>query len=189
MDNLLHDTASPDFQGAVAMEIDPSSDSQPRWRRWLTHWQATSVLLLMGLMGWMVVSLLLPRPHAEIALAPLTVDQLRVVVSSTAGDVADTALLASEEEEEPSTARTVPQTAKKPRTHTAKKKPAKPPVLNLNTASLSQLELLPGIGPKMAERVVEYRKAHGAFSSPEQVMDVKGIGPKKFEKLKAYLKV
>ena len=60
---------------------------------------------------------------------------------------------------------------------------------NLNTAKLLQLQLLPGIGPKMAERVIQYRQAHGGFQSVEQIMDVKGIGPKKFEKMKPFLKV
>jgi competence protein ComEA len=54
---------------------------------------------------------------------------------------------------------------------------------------LQQLQLLPGIGPKMAERVLQYRKEHGVFRSPEEIMEVKGIGPKKFEKLRPYLRV
>jgi competence protein ComEA len=41
----------------------------------------------------------------------------------------------------------------------------------------------------MAQRIIEYRKANGGFKTIEQVMDVKGIGPKKFEKIKAYLRV
>jgi competence protein ComEA len=41
----------------------------------------------------------------------------------------------------------------------------------------------------MALRIIEYRKEHGAFATVEQVMEVKGIGPRKFEKLKPYLKI
>ncbi len=69
---------------------------------------------------------------------------------------------------------------------------AKPPKkafqgkVNINTASLQQLQLLPGIGPKMAERIVAHRSQLGRFTSVEQLLDVPGIGPKKLEKLVAF---
>ncbi|MEP0549073.1 MAG: helix-hairpin-helix domain-containing protein [Rhodothermales bacterium] len=59
--------------------------------------------------------------------------------------------------------------------------------MNVNTASEQLLQRLPGIGPKMAERIVEYRAAHGDFARPRDVIRVKGIGPKTFEKLAPYL--
>lgn len=55
--------------------------------------------------------------------------------------------------------------------------------VNLNTATMEQLQLLPGVGPKMAERILSYRKQHGPFRSVEQLQDISGIGPKKFQKL------
>ncbi len=55
--------------------------------------------------------------------------------------------------------------------------------LNLNTASATQLQLLPGVGPKMANRILMYRQQHGRFHSIEQLQDIAGIGPKKFAKL------
>jgi competence protein ComEA len=61
--------------------------------------------------------------------------------------------------------------------------------VNLNTASASQLEALPGIGPKMAQRIVEYRQKNGAFKKVEELMNVKGIGEKSFLKLKPQLTV
>ncbi len=57
-------------------------------------------------------------------------------------------------------------------------------VVNLNTATVAQLELLPGIGPAIAQRIVDYRTANGNFSTIEQLMEVKGIGQATFDKLK-----
>ena len=59
--------------------------------------------------------------------------------------------------------------------------------VHLNTASAEQLMQLTGVGPKMAERILAYRKANGPFSSIAQLTEVKGIGPKKFEKMRAHL--
>ncbi len=56
--------------------------------------------------------------------------------------------------------------------------------ININSANLDGLRRLPGVGEKLAERIVQYRSAHGAFPSAEELMQVKGIGAKKFEKLK-----
>lgn len=61
-------------------------------------------------------------------------------------------------------------------------------VVNLNTASAEQLDALPGVAPKTAQAVVEYRKAH-PFTKPEEVVKVKGIGKKRFLKLKGFLAV
>ncbi len=63
------------------------------------------------------------------------------------------------------------------------------PVINLNTASAADLENLPGVGAKMAERIVEYRQKNGPFKKIEDLMNVKGIGEKNFLKLKARLSV
>ncbi len=59
--------------------------------------------------------------------------------------------------------------------------------MNLNTASESLLQRLPGIGPALAGRIVAYRAAHGDFAQPGHLVRVKGIGPKTFEKLEPYL--
>ena len=61
--------------------------------------------------------------------------------------------------------------------------PAKP-AINLNTATVEQLETLPGVGRKTAERIVEYRTKSGSFKRIEELMNVKGIGEKSFLKLK-----
>ena len=61
--------------------------------------------------------------------------------------------------------------------------------ININTASLSQLESLPGIGSTYAQRIVEYRNNHGSFSKIEDIMNISGIGPKLFEKIKDQISI
>jgi competence protein ComEA len=61
--------------------------------------------------------------------------------------------------------------------------------INLNTATVEELVALPGIGPAKAQAILDYRKEHGAFKSVEELKDVKGIGAKRFEKLKGELTV
>ena len=59
--------------------------------------------------------------------------------------------------------------------------------IDLNTASAQTLASLPGIGPSIAQRIIEYRDERGPFREAEELMNVKGIGPKKFERIKPYL--
>lgn len=61
--------------------------------------------------------------------------------------------------------------------------------LDLNTADSTQLEKLPGIGPELAGRIVAYRENNGSFIAVEQIMDVTGIGEKKYEEMKDYITV
>jgi competence protein ComEA len=61
-------------------------------------------------------------------------------------------------------------------------------VLNLNTASQGQLDQMPGVGPKAAERIIAYR-AKTPFTRAEDLVKVKGFGKKKLDKLKAHLAV
>jgi competence protein ComEA len=61
--------------------------------------------------------------------------------------------------------------------------------LNLNTATIDELVALSGIGPAKAQAIVDYRTQHGGFKTVEELKDVKGIGAKRFEKLKAELTV
>lgn len=62
-------------------------------------------------------------------------------------------------------------------------------VVNINTASVAQLSLLPRVGAKAAQRIVDYRTAHGAFAKATDLMQVKGFGNKSFERLSAYIVV
>ena len=77
--------------------------------------------------------------------------------------------------------------AKAPAAARAAAAPAAP--VNLNTATLAQLQTLPGIGAKAAQRILEYRQKNGNFKKPEDLMNVKGIGEKSFLKLKPLLVV
>lgn len=56
--------------------------------------------------------------------------------------------------------------------------------VELNTATKSELEELPGIGEVLAERIIAFREENGCFVSTEQLMDVEGIGSVKYEKVK-----
>jgi competence protein ComEA len=62
-------------------------------------------------------------------------------------------------------------------------------VVNLNTATATQIATLPGIGEKAAQRIIEYREKNGGFKKVEELMNVKGIGEKSFLKLKPLITV
>jgi competence ComEA-like helix-hairpin-helix protein len=70
----------------------------------------------------------------------------------------------------------------------ANKKPPPAPV-NLNTATSEELQLVPGIGPVTAEKILQMRKSYGAFKSVDDLSAIRGIGPKRLEKMRKYLTV
>ncbi|MBC8276718.1 MAG: helix-hairpin-helix domain-containing protein [FCB group bacterium] len=55
--------------------------------------------------------------------------------------------------------------------------------LNINAASAAELQKLPGIGPVISARIVDYRRIHGPFASPDSLLRVNGIGPSKLKKI------
>lgn len=57
-------------------------------------------------------------------------------------------------------------------------------LVNLNTATVEDLDRLPGVGPTLAQRIVDYRTAHGGFRTVDQLREVDGIGPSKFTEIK-----
>jgi competence protein ComEA len=83
----------------------------------------------------------------------------------------------------------VPANASPIQEKTAEAKAAPAQVVNLNTAPAEQLERLPGVGPKTAARIIEYRQKNGGFKKVEELMNVRGIGEKAFLKMKNQLTI
>jgi len=65
-----------------------------------------------------------------------------------------------------------------------KSSPAASEKINLNSATLDQLQTLPGIGPSIAKSIIDHRTKAGKFSRIEEIINVKGVGEKKFQKIK-----
>lgn len=61
--------------------------------------------------------------------------------------------------------------------------------IDVNTASETDLERLPGVGPSLARRIVEYRQANGPFATPDDLQNVSGIGPSKFAKMEPFIRL
>jgi len=72
---------------------------------------------------------------------------------------------------------------------TADQKETGKSLVNINTAGQSDLERLPGIGPSLAKKILEFRQKNGSFKSTNDLVAVQGIGEKKFEQLKNLITV
>jgi competence protein ComEA len=83
-----------------------------------------------------------------------------------------------------------PAQAQTARTKTVDQAAAKPTVqVNLNTATVADLQELPGVGAKVAARIIEYRQKQGPFKRIEELMNIQGIGEKSFLKLRPQITV
>ena len=65
--------------------------------------------------------------------------------------------------------------------------PAGPLMININTATLEELDLLPGIGPVIAQAIIDYRSEYGNFETPEDLLNIKGIGEKRLEAILEFI--
>jgi competence protein ComEA len=81
-----------------------------------------------------------------------------------------------------------PTTPTDPNTPTAPH-PAKTNLINLNSATATDLELLPGVGPVLAKRIIDFRRSHGGFLNVQGLLEVKGIGDKTFKEISAHVTV
>jgi competence protein ComEA len=104
------------------------------------------------------------------------------MTSTFAGSVLAVALLA---------AFTAPARAQEPASskRPAAAAPSAGPALNLNTATVAQLEALPGVGTRVAQRIVDFRTKNGGFKKVEELMKVQGIGERSFLRLKPLITV
>lgn len=69
------------------------------------------------------------------------------------------------------------------------REPAEIRPIDLNRASVAELDELPGVGPVLAGRIVEYRRLHGPFRAVEELLAVRGVGPKSFGRLRPRVSV
>ncbi|HEY3509178.1 MULTISPECIES: ComEA family DNA-binding protein [Kribbella] len=61
--------------------------------------------------------------------------------------------------------------------------------VDLNTATVDQLDTLPGVGPVLAQRILDYRTQNGPFTTIDQLQEVPGVGPKKYDSLKSHVRI
>lgn len=135
--------------------------------------EATAVVLIAGLLGVGAVYRTLLQPR--VGLEP---SQLQSLLDSLAQVQSVAAVAGAQQQDAPGDTQRV-----RPR---RKAEPTEP--ININTASKAELMTLPGVGEVIAERILEYRRTK-RFETPEELMEVKGIGPKKFERLRPYIRV
>ncbi len=168
---------------------------------WRQHWDAAMLVvsgaLVAGMLGgaWLfparlVMPVVVSGTTAAGPLAPYC--PLPTEVLSAAGSpvvaMATVAALGGAPIIEPNTGLVATTTAvtPAPKRHAAKKQPMVG-TLNLNTASSTALQRLPGIGPALAGRIVAYRKTHGPFARVAHITRVKGIGAKTLQALQPHL--
>ena len=170
-----------------------AGDTAPRVERPFegpAKWAAVVVLALAmaAIAAWALAH---PRPAMHLTQVPpvpapapapaASADAAVVAPESTAAEPSKAAEPAAEPKvESPPPAREPART---------KPVPAAAMGLNINTATQAQLELLPGVGPALAQRIIADREKNGRYTAIEQLDRVKGIGPKTIEKLRPYIRV
>jgi competence protein ComEA len=147
-----------------------TGDADPDWTTGPAKWAAVLVLGAASIFG-MAWSITMRRPMALSSSVP---------VGATSSPMLDPPSQPGRvilREETPADAAPAAQPRPGPR------KPALTSKLNVNTATAPELELLPGIGPALAGRIIEDREANGPFKSVDDLDRVKGIGPKTLDRI------
>ena len=115
-----------------------------------------------------------------------THETVTVQVSSQPQETKETP--ASQETQTPEAPEEIQEEAP-PEQQTPLSAPTEEAPLNLNTATQAELELLPGIGPVLAQAILDYRDSFGGFSAKEQLKEVSGIGEKRYAAVEALITV
>ena len=119
---------------------------------------------------------LVPRSLIRVGPEVVTKAQTEAASSSPAGSSAMTPAATASPGRPPTTVQDIPR------------RPVIFPI-NLNTAKVEEFAELPGIGEKLAERIVAYRRVHGRFRTVEDLREVKGIGKKRLDRLRPLIKI
>ncbi len=126
-----------------------------------------------------------PRPGVStrsLNLAAPVSDGEQIVLGPACGDAAAVQAPAGALPAAPAATTTTPGGSSRPaRTANA--------VIDLNRATVAELETLPGVGPVLAQRIVDYRTTHGRFTSVDELREVSGIGPAKFAEIRSRVRV
>jgi comEA protein len=149
--------------------------------------KADRVILLSLCVGIvaMLFYLLIPQPQYTLQVKPLPSPVLNLQTNSGQAEAFSMAATASSFAASTEANTTPPKRSNAPKA----KKPKQISLVNINTANAVLLDELPGVGPKMAQRILTYRRGVGRFQTIEELLGVKGIGPKKFAKMRPYLKL
>ncbi|AVX30403.1 competence protein ComEA [Carboxydocella thermautotrophica] len=140
------------------------------------------------LLGWQTGRLVEKEPAAMVLKADKLLNQVKLPVDASLVPAAQP--LVEEEKQEQSLTEVKKEAPKKVQTRTKiKNNQQTQQVVNINQATAEELENLPGIGPALARRIVEYRNQHGLFTDKEQLLAVPGIGPKKMVELRPRVRI
>ncbi|GAB5518462.1 MAG: hypothetical protein RhofKO_07130 [Rhodothermales bacterium] len=151
----------------------------------LTHYESIVLLVLIGfaLVGSgvrLVHDQLMPIPEPSLPADHATFVTAAAELNATFTAPSDIETVTADDAAAAAPVAEAPQAKPK-----ARKAPAPSGSVNVNTGSLAELDRLPGVGPAIAQRIIDYREAHGAFASVSALQRVRGIGPKTLAKFEA----
>ena len=150
------------------------------WDGWVLGGLVTT---LVGLLVWMAV----PQPETVLEVTPVISRRQGWIQPIPLAKAPQPAVYAKVMA---TSAPKTPQTPYKKGAYPSSASKILPPLasVDINRASVHQLEALPHVGPKLAQRIALYRKQHGPFGNIEALDVVKGIGPKLLQRIRPYLK-